>query len=171
MPVRLFGQIQLANSNAPAGFLLNGGVYTTVTYPGSSNIGANGINDSGSIVGYYNDGFTGNGFLLSGGTYSSISYPGATRTSAVGINNSGQIVGDYDFGGAASYGFLLSGGTYTNIAFPGASITTVSGINNLGQIFGWYTSNFVLNGFLFSDGVYSTINLGITGEPLTGWDQ
>lgn len=35
------------------GFLDNGGVYTSIDYPGAWDTGAYGINDAGEIVGYY----------------------------------------------------------------------------------------------------------------------
>jgi probable HAF family extracellular repeat protein len=97
-----------------------------------------------------------------------IIYPGATSTSAAGVNNSGQIVGDYMTGGGEPFGFLLNGGAYTPMAVPGSIFTNVTGINNLGQIVGFYGNDGVVNGFCFSDGVYTTINLGYTDDVETG---
>ena len=56
---------------------------------------ANGINDSGEVVGIYQSGGVYHGFLLSGGIFSTLDFPGSSSTSANGINDSGQVVGVY----------------------------------------------------------------------------
>jgi uncharacterized membrane protein len=66
------------------GFLLDQGTYTTLDAPN-----ANGINDSGQIVGAYYP----TSFLLDHGSYTTIDVPVLPFTSANGINASGQIVG------------------------------------------------------------------------------
>jgi probable HAF family extracellular repeat protein len=66
--------------------------YTTLDVPGSAVTQANGINDAGQIVGYYDAGGTSHGFLLSGGVYTILDVPGAALTNAFGINASGRGV-------------------------------------------------------------------------------
>ena len=69
---------------------------------------ATGINNSGQIVGYYDDS-SGNshGFLYSNGTWTTLDDPLATKgTEAVGINDSGQIVGNY--ADSSGNGFLAA---------------------------------------------------------------
>src|SRR5208282_2183057 len=74
-----------------------------------------GVNNAGSVVGYYYN-YTGpegvNGFLDVGGVFTTVDVPGARCTTITGINNSGQIVGyDYDdVNGVAgpTYGFLAT---------------------------------------------------------------
>jgi probable HAF family extracellular repeat protein len=124
-----------------------------------------GINNSGQIVGWYQDQTNGlvRGFLFSDGTYTWIDYPTAlTGTAATGINDCGQIVGwYYDNMYGTTHSFLFSDGTYTTIDPPAAlSRTDATGINNYGQIVGWYFDETygLVHGFLFSDGTYTTID-------------
>src|SRR5436190_18949360 len=82
-----------------------------------------GINDSGQIVGQYNDlnGHT-YGFLYSGGTYNALNAPSASFTSASAINGSGLIVGYYASSTVAQtvHGFLYNpnGNSYTAVDDP-----------------------------------------------------
>ena len=142
------------------GFVDTGGNFTTFNVPGAyggylglgGGTVANGINNSGQVVGYYYNSTASNvqGFLDIGGIFTTISVPGAISTTATGINNSGQIVGN-----AGSSGFLDSGGVFTTISAPGAIFTTVTGINDSGQIVG----NAGSSGFLDSGGVFTTISV------------
>jgi uncharacterized membrane protein len=138
------------------GFLLSGGSYTDVAYPGAwefypgqKTTWGNGINDAGIIVGDYPESSSVEwGFVLSGGTYTRLAYPGATSTSANGINNSGQIVGGMYVPGVSQYGFLLHNGTYTALPY------TAYGINNLGEIVGEHDGH----GYLLSGGSYTYLD-------------
>jgi probable HAF family extracellular repeat protein len=118
------------------GFLLSGGIFITLDFPGASQSAALGINDSGQVVGgYFSDVI--HGFLLSGGIFS-LDFPGAIRTDPTGINNSGQVVGRYQSADGAQHSFLLSGGVFSTFEFPGAVTTSANGINDSGQIVGSY---------------------------------
>jgi probable HAF family extracellular repeat protein len=69
--------------------------YTALDDPMGNFTEANGINDNGQIVGYYQDS-SGGGFLYSGGSYTTLTDPLAPNaTYARGINDAGQIVGFY----------------------------------------------------------------------------
>src|SRR5438132_4023892 len=121
--------------------------YIFTTLEGSS---ANGINESGQIVGVYGAG----GFLYSGGNYTTINVPNSparASTNPLGINNAGQVVGYY-YDGSQYSGFLLSGGNYNLFQAPGAmGYTAASGINSSGQIVGTVgtaPTNLVQSGFL-----------------------
>ncbi|MEP6961975.1 MAG: PxKF domain-containing protein [Acidobacteriota bacterium] len=126
------------------GFLLSGGVFTTIDDPGYFGSSAYGINDAGQIVGYGQNGFgsgPAHGFLLSGGVFTAIDFPGVFSTIPTGINISGQVVGYTESPGVPNQGFLLSGGTYTAIVDPNAGSsddTSIQGpgINAAGQIVG-----------------------------------
>lgn len=74
--------------------------FTTIDIPGATWTYANGITDTGQIVGGFSDGeYKGHGYLRSvSGVFTTIDAPGATTTSATGINAGGQIVGTFDVG-------------------------------------------------------------------------
>ncbi len=147
------------------GFLLKGGQFTTIDFPGavSTGMATSGINPRGDIVGVYvsADKVT-HGFLLTGGKFSIIDYPGFVGLS--GINPQGDIVGTYN-----NSGFLLSDGDFTSIDFPGSTFTNTTGLNARGDVVGRYTANSVIHGYLLSGGQYSTIDLpGATFTGATG---
>ena len=84
---------------ASHGFLLDGGAFTSIDFPGALSTEAHGINDLGQIVGSYSDSnhFT-HAFLMDANGFTSFDFPsptGALYTSFAGINNAGQIVGNY----------------------------------------------------------------------------
>src|SRR5580692_8075405 len=92
---------------------------------------ANGINDSGQIVGIYTDSSsTAHGFLYSNETFTTLDDPlGINGTTPIGINAAGEIVGSYLDASDVTHGFLYSNGTYTPLDYPGATGTVATGIN------------------------------------------
>jgi uncharacterized membrane protein len=114
--------------------------WTTIDYPGAVRTEANGINNNGDIVGYYQDAvnFNFHGFLLSGGVFTTIDFPGADWTNAEGINDAGDIVGTYSISSNpfAPIGFISHNGVMRSFRVPGRSYTSVHGINNNGDIVG-----------------------------------
>ena len=140
------------------GFLLSGGTFTTLAFPGADSTDASAINSAGQIAGTYTIGGAAHGFLLSGGSYTSVDVPGADDTFLGGVNDSGQIAGSYDIGGN-NHAFLLSGGQLTTLDFPGATGTFGAGINNRGVISGFYfDSSGFAHGFQSSGGGFSSFN-------------
>src|SRR5215831_8166044 len=112
-----------------SGFIYNNGTFTrlddpsAVTNPFAPNgTFAQGINNAGQVVGYYNGANGGtHGFLYSNGTYTTLDDPlGFEGTYATAINNTGQIAG-YFIGAGGYHGFVYSGGTYTTIDDPQAA--------------------------------------------------
>jgi len=77
------------------GFIDNGGVFTSISYPGASSTIVQGINDSGAVVGWYTLGGVTTGFIYINGAFTSIMYPGSSATELTGISNNGEIVGFY----------------------------------------------------------------------------
>lgn len=89
------------------GFLLSGGIFAMIDFPGATSTDTFGINDSGQIVGRYVMNGVTHGFILSGDTFSTIDFPGSTFTQAIGINDSGQVVGEH-MGAGVDLGFLAT---------------------------------------------------------------
>jgi uncharacterized membrane protein len=69
---------------------------------------ANGINNSGTIVGDYTTDIGSSGFLLSGGVFTTIQFPGSAATEIYGINDSGAIVGDYSDADGNVHAFIAT---------------------------------------------------------------
>jgi probable HAF family extracellular repeat protein len=91
-------------------FVYANGTLSTINPPGGTCIQVSGINDSGQIVGTFEDSNGDHGFIDSNNVFTTINVPGAFTTDADGINDLGQIVGQYSTvpGGAPLQGFLAS---------------------------------------------------------------
>ena len=134
------------------GFLLSGGEFAAIDFPGAHGTLANGINARGDIVGRYlgDDGLE-HGYVLSGGQFTTIDFPGAIFTNAIGINPRGDIVGSYRGADNVSHGFLLRGGQFTSIDFPGAASSFAFRINPRRDIVGRYIgADGLLHGYMLS---------------------
>jgi uncharacterized membrane protein len=155
------------------GFVLSGGVYSTLDYPhpGFTYTNLNGINDNGDIVGIFLTSFVPNGcgvtqsFIWSAGTFTLIpdvpgSMPGTTKAWA--INNAGTVVGSYvDACFCTMHAFVYSGGVFTTIDRPGYAASSAHGINDAGDVVGaaqrsWGGGS--ARGFLLSGGVYIDVD-------------
>jgi probable HAF family extracellular repeat protein len=128
--------------------------------PGALLTEALGMNNSGTIVGFYHDeNSSRHGFIFSNGMYTTYDKPGAARTLLMGINNQGKIVGFYRDINGVGRGFTLFNGITEDVVFPGATETRPHGINKTGQIVGEYIDNVgVTHGFLFENGRYKTLD-------------
>ena len=132
------------------------------------------INASGQTVGYLNYAHNGTGYEQGFAAFFGHAVlgglAGSQRSLANGINASGQIVGHYTAAGSF-HGFFYNPNTglYTTLDDPMATAGTQAfGINDLGQIVGTYGtfakdpfsggSNVVTHSFLYSDGVFNTID-------------
>ena len=150
-------------------FLLHKGVLTTLDFPGASDTLATGINDSGTVVGYW-DLVDSNGNLLishgytwSNGTFTQLDFPGAGDTYIFGVNNRGDIVGEWDTGVASTtgHGFVLSKGQFISfdVPFAGATITQANDINAKGSIVGeWLDASGGIHGFLVEGAKFTSID-------------
>jgi hypothetical protein len=122
--------------------------------PANSNSQATGVNDAGTVVGFYQDAagnFT--GFVDVLGAINSILFPSSISTQVLGINDLGDIVGDYVDAANVMHGFLYTAGTYTTLDPSGSGGTTANGINDLGQIVGFYALGDNTVGFLAQQAV------------------
>ena len=112
-----------------------------------------GINDAGTIVGWYGEG--GDAFFrTSDGTITTFLGPnGSIVALAWAINNSGTIVGQYEDGSNTYHGLLRAAdGTFTSFDVKGAVYTEIRTINDKGGIAGRYMNK---------DGSF----LGFAGKP------
>jgi len=147
-------------ANSQFGFLIpgSGGSPVQITVPGAQYTQVTGINNQGTVVGYYfgTDNLI-HGFSHAGGTFTPVTAGPYTYTE--GINNSGDIIGYYSSVGDTATGFLLKNGVQTTFNVPGFPLATFPrGINDAGQIVG-YTSGTKLGGFLRqSDGSLQTFD-------------
>jgi uncharacterized membrane protein len=99
--------------------------FTTFDVPGASTTTPGGINNSGQIVGQFDNGF---GFLLTASVFSPIYFPGASSTLARGINDSGQIVGSYFDASGIAHGFLAT----PAVPEPSSFVLALSGVGLIG---------------------------------------
>ena len=167
------------NSHA---FMYDGGQYSTLTPPGSSNAWAMGV-DGNNVVGVYDlaSSSTISGFLYNGLIFTTLNDPIAdqvTGTQAEAVSGN-MVVGGvgYDGHGNAE-GFIYDGSSYTNVAYPGAVSTNFTGISG-NKIVGTYRDtsgnlhSFVYNGTAFTPisdplGVSVTHAEGIFGDEIVG---
>jgi PEP-CTERM motif len=153
------------SSHDPAGmtgqqaFSFNGITFTNINalLPANLNSQATGVNNAGTVVGFYQYNSTPDfsAFVDKGGVITSFQFPDSISTQALGINDKGEIVGDYITGGE-TFGFLDNGGMFSTINPLGATSTTANGINDNGVTVGFYTA---------ADG--NTIGFATVPEPST----
>jgi len=126
-----------AHTDHRRGFLLRGGKFVPIDFPGMPWTIACDINNAGDIVGFYLDANGVNhGFLLSGGRFTTVDFPGAEMTRVQGINAKGEIVGFHWYPSRGTImntasGFLLSGGRFTSIQYPESMVMHTSEVFDL----------------------------------------
>jgi Cu/Zn superoxide dismutase len=124
-----------------------------------------GINDSGTIAGYFGSGAAGHpnqGYFLRGqGGYVSENYPGSIQTQVTGLNNSGVTVGFFSNQNNTSqvnnnFGFVEQNGHFTEVNFPTGNNATppvnqLLGVNDRQVAVGFYTDAQGINhGYTYS---------------------
>ncbi len=156
------------------GFLLSKGVLTTLDFPGASDTYAFGINESGTVAGYWDLLDAGgnllayHGFIWNNGAFTEVNFPGSGDTAVLGINARGDSVGLWDSGitSPIGHGFVCSNGQCFSFDVPGATITQADGINALGEIVGVYVdSSGAQHAFLAIGANFTTFDF--PGAPLT----
>jgi hypothetical protein len=121
-----------------------------------------GINDWGSIVGFYESPGGRHGFKRwSNGSGFSLDYPGASLTEPAAINDNGTIVGHYVGAQLSVHGFIYHNGQWATLDFPNSSSTDLQGISNAGVIVGTTYLNGATTSttFLYKNGGFETIAL------------
>jgi uncharacterized membrane protein len=119
------------------------------------------INNSGVIVGWYEDqSQVTHGFIFDHGALTNVDAPGGTSTICLGINSIGEVVGQYIRASGKNIGFLYRNGQFKDIdPFPG-DLTGASGINDAGDIVGGYAlCQFCRqHGYRFDGRTYTTVD-------------
>lgn len=149
--------------------------YTTINYPGAVSTSANGINNGGTIVGYWSSfatygepGLPRQGFWLANSQFHTLNYPGAVSTAAYGISDYGVIVGSYRTSDGHLHGFWYQNGAFHRLDVAGASDTEALGVNKARTIVGHYAvagGNY--HGFQWSNGAFTKYNVsGATATTL-----
>jgi hypothetical protein len=128
-----------------AGIVTGGPGFTSPTFteinsllPVNDNSQATGVNDTGEIVGFFQEGSLFQGFTDIGGSITSFLVPGSVSTQALGVNDLGEIVGDYTLADGDMFGFLDNTGVFTTLDPFGSIAVTANGINDKGTIVGFY---------------------------------
>jgi len=147
----------------PQAFIFSNGsmqnINSSTLFPSGTE--ANGINDSGEVVGTgYLTSSNFHAFLFSGGKMKDLGPPGAFQASAIAINNSSQIIGGYYLASGATGEFLFTGGKMTTLPTPaGASAVSAFAINDNGEIAGqiFLSSGAPSHAAKFVNGVWSDL--------------
>jgi hypothetical protein len=161
----------LDSSGTSHGFVLNGGTYTTVSYPGAIGSGLSSINDLGEMSGFYcsdiacDASAVFHGFVLSrSGVFTSFDPPGATGSEPSTVSLLGVVVGSYDTVQEPTCTtqclvYVLSHGNYTTLSYPGASFTFAGGANVWNSVTGiYFDSAGNGHGFLENNGDYTSFD-------------
>ncbi len=93
--------------------------------------------------------------------FTTVDYPGATATRLIGLNDNFEMVGHYILPGQVRHAMRYSRGIFTPLDPTGLLGMNPSGatqINNRGQITGWYTAAGKRHGFLYQNGVVTTLD-------------
>jgi hypothetical protein len=116
-----------------------------LNFPGAKETFAEGINDHGTIIGWYSATLPPNeqrhGFIYHNGQWATLDYPSNTiQTSLTGIDNANMIIGETDAGGFFQFSFIYANGTFKKVApLPnGQNPPLLTGISLVkGLITGW----------------------------------
>jgi RHS repeat-associated protein len=124
---------------------------------------AQGINNQGQVVGYWDATNGGHAFLYQAGSVLDLGLLGLGATNnnyALSINNAGQVVGFSETTNGAR-AFLYKNGAVTNLGSLGGAGSYAFGINQNGQIVGYVDTPEGARAILYDGG--NTINIGTLG--------
>ncbi len=180
----IVGQYADSNTGTMPGFVYAKGSFTTLN-PVSNDmqVFAQGINNNGLVIGFYNtDGIHDHGFLYnsSNNQYTLLNDPNVANllfTQFLGINDQGEAVGYYqNTTDGSQHGFLYNIATqqYTflddpNAATSGFTMTQITGINDSNEITGFYVdaTSGLQRGFVAISSVPEPGSLALLGLGMT----
>lgn len=117
-----------------------------------------GINDLGTIVGYYSGATRQLGFVENSGNFTTLDYYPGGHTWALGVNYRGDVAGAFGTQIPPEHGFIAVNGAATQIDVPGAVFTEAFGVAADGSVVGCTAKGIQSLGFVRSpDGRYRTI--------------
>ena len=111
------------------------GSFLNLNYPGAQYTLATGINDSGTVAGFYADNVGVHAFIYGNGKWAPVNFGTTNTTQVFGISNANKVVG-VSTSNEPSTSFLYENGTFKVIAYPNSFSTQVAGIAANGQITG-----------------------------------
>lgn len=118
--------------------------FTTVDHPNQTFTQLLGINNTGTIAGYFGDGSVvpNNGFTLTlPNTFTPENYPGAAQTQVIGINASGNTDGFYIGANGVTNGFTNISGMFATVDAPNTAFNQLLGLNNAGVLAGYSSTD------------------------------
>jgi len=153
---------QIVGSTGNDAFFYDGATFNILDVPGAQYTQGFGLNDNGAIVGSYGDADGNHGFMYQSGVFQTLNEPDAVNSTTLRrIDNAGLIVG-YGFE-SFNNAFEYQAGTFTPLAYPGFRPSTddvfVQGLNNNGVLVGSAFTNSGGHPFLFSAGLFTSVNL------------
>ena len=179
----IVGQYTDSSTGNSPGFVYAKGSFTTLNpVANDQQVFAQGVNNNGVVVGFYNtDGIHDHGFLYNTVTnsYTLLADPNVANLLFIqflGINDHNEAVGYYQTNDGSQHGFLynIATGTYTFADDPfaatsGLSITQITGINDSGEIAGFYVdgSSGLQRGFVASGSVPEPGSIVLLGVGVT----
>lgn len=122
------------------GFELGKSTYAGINPPAAARSMANGISQSGLIVGVVPRSAHTINFFAQQGRYKKSAVPGVPVPTVEGINPQGTALVGYSYsdGSASSSAFVWQNGTVQLLTYPGSSATAAYGVNSSGVVVGIY---------------------------------
>jgi hypothetical protein len=146
-------------------FTFQGGVTNVITIANALSAAATGINDAGTLIGYYQTsaGGVSYGFVKQTNTLVTLD-AGAGSTIPEAINDTGTVVVGLLLGPTGSVtSWLYQNGAYAAIAYPHASSTLVAGVYGPGWVTGTYFTGtapaLTAHGFHYHAGLYAPFDV------------